>query len=95
MKASSPFVFEITGLFPESLLSLQMWLFLFDGSQIYPKQKGVNENQMARVEVDGDLERALKKFNKKVTDERILAEYKKRERFTAKKKRKKRSKRAS
>jgi ribosomal protein S21 len=55
----------------------------------------VNENQMARVEVDGDLERALKKFNKKVTDERILAEYKKRERFTAKKKRKKRSKRAS
>jgi ribosomal protein S21 len=55
----------------------------------------VNENQMARVEVDGDLERALRKFNKKVTDERILAEYKKRERFTAKKKRKKRAKRAS
>ena len=62
---------------------------------IYSTQKGVNENQMARVEVDGDLERALKKFNKKVTDERILAEYKKREHFTAKKKRKKRAKRAS
>jgi ribosomal protein S21 len=61
----------------------------------YLKQKGVNENQMARVEVDGDLERALRKFNKKVTDERILAEYKKRERFTTKKKRKKRSQKAS
>jgi ribosomal protein S21 len=47
---------------------------------------------MARVEVTGDLERALKKFSKKVTDERILSEYKKREHFVAKKKRKKRSK---
>lgn len=50
---------------------------------------------MARVEVNGDLERALRKFNKKVTDERILTEYKKREHFTAKKKRKKRTKKSS
>jgi ribosomal protein S21 len=49
---------------------------------------------MAKVEVTGDLERALKKFGKKATDERILSEYKKRERFIAKKNRKKRSKRA-
>ncbi|RJP69191.1 MAG: 30S ribosomal protein S21 [Candidatus Abyssobacteria bacterium SURF_17] len=50
---------------------------------------------MAKVEVDGDLERALKKFNKKVTDEKILTEYKKREHFINKKKRKRRPKKAS
>jgi ribosomal protein S21 len=60
---------------------------------VYHAKRGDLED-MARVEVDGDLERALKKFNKKVTDERILAEYKKREHFTAKKKRK-RAKRVS
>ncbi len=49
---------------------------------------------MAKVEVDGDLERALKKFNKKVTDEKILTEYKNREHFVAKKKRKKQSKKS-
>jgi ribosomal protein S21 len=48
---------------------------------------------MAKVDVTGDLERALKKFGKKVTDERILSEYKKRERFVGKKNRKKRTKR--
>ncbi|MBI4831926.1 MAG: 30S ribosomal protein S21 [Candidatus Lindowbacteria bacterium] len=46
---------------------------------------------MAKVEVNGDLERALKRFNKKVTDERILTEYKKREHFIKKSQRKKRS----
>ena len=50
---------------------------------------------MAKVEVDGDLERALRRFGKKVTDERILSEYKKREHFVTKKKRKKRPKRSS
>ncbi|GAB4350421.1 MAG: hypothetical protein Kow0099_33940 [Candidatus Abyssubacteria bacterium] len=50
---------------------------------------------MAKVEVIGDLEKALRKFNKKVTDERILTEYKKREHFVNKKKRKKRSKKSS
>ena len=50
---------------------------------------------MAKVEVTGDLEKALRKFSKKVTDEKILSEYKKREYFVAKKKRKKRSKKSS
>ena len=54
----------------------------------------VNQGHMAKVEVTGDLERALRKFGKKVTDERILSEYKKRERFVAKKNRKKRSKKS-
>jgi len=54
----------------------------------------VNQEQMAKIEVTGDLEKALRKFGKKVTDERILSEYKKRERFIAKKNRKKRSKKA-
>ena len=49
---------------------------------------------MAKIEVTGDLERALRKFGKKVTDERILSEYKKRERFVSKKNRKKRSKKS-
>ena len=49
---------------------------------------------MAKIEVTGDLEKALRKFGKKVTDEKILSEYKKRGRFVAKKNRKKRSKRA-
>lgn len=56
-------------------------------------ERRVNSPGMAKVEVTGDLERALKKFGKKVTDERILSEYKKRERFIGKKNRKKRSKR--
>jgi len=47
---------------------------------------------MAKVDVTGDLERALRKFSKKVTDEKILSECKKREHFVAKKNRKKRSK---
>ncbi len=59
-----------------------------ESNELLQHAKGVSLRDMARVEVDGDLERALKKFNKKVTDERILAEYKKREHFTAKKKRK-------
>ena len=50
---------------------------------------------MAKIEVHGDLEKALKKFSKKVTDEKILSEYKRREHFVAKKKRKKRSKKSS
>ena len=50
---------------------------------------------MAKIEVHGDLERALKKFNKKVTDEKILSEYKRREHFVAKKKRKKRPKKSN
>jgi ribosomal protein S21 len=49
---------------------------------------------MAKVEVTGDLERALRKFGKKVTDERILSEYKRRERFIGKKNRKKRTKKS-
>lgn len=48
---------------------------------------------MAKVEVTGDLEKALRKFGKKVTDEKIISEYKKRERFVGKKNRKKRTKR--
>lgn len=55
----------------------------------------MNLNHMAKVEVNGDLERALKKFGKKVTDEKILTEYKKRERFINKKKRKKRTKKST
>jgi len=54
--------------------------------------RDVNQGTMAKVEVTGDLERALRKFSKKVTDEKILSEYKKREHFVAKKNRKKRSK---
>ena len=64
------------------------------GELSYSYDKGVNQYHMAKVEVDGDLERALKRFNKKVTDERILSEYKKREHFVNKKKRKKRPKRS-
>jgi len=49
---------------------------------------------MAKVQVTGDLEKALRQFGKKVTDEKILSEYKKRGRFIGKKNRKKRAKRA-
>ena len=67
---------------------------LHNGGQLISLGRDVNQGTMAKVEVTGDLERALKKFSKKVTDEKILSEYKKREHFVAKKKRKKRSKKA-
>lgn len=50
---------------------------------------------MAKVEVNGDLEKALRKFSKKVTDEKILREYKRRQHFVSKKKPKRRPKKSS
>jgi ribosomal protein S21 len=56
--------------------------------------RDVNQGHMAKIEVTGDLERALRKFGKQVTEENILSEYKRRGHFVAKKSRKKRTKRA-